>query len=250
MTAIPIPIAAVLSKRFERIVVFSGAGMSAESGIATFRCASDGLWARFNPAELATPGAWRAQRNTVWAWYEWRRAQVLAATPNPGHRAVARLQQAGIAQVVTQNVDDLHERAGAQEVVHLHGSLMHGRCTACHRPQALGNPPPMAPEMEPPRCTHCGGYIRPAVVWFGESLPEAAMVEASRRIASADLLLIVGTSGVVQPAAGMVRLAPADCVVVEINPAADSSGSGGTRLNWAAPAGEALPLLADRVLAS
>lgn len=249
MSHLPEFISAALTEPFQHIVVFSGAGMSAESGIATFRGAQESLWSRFKPAELATPGAWRAQRNTVWAWYEWRRAQVLAASPNPGHRAVARLQQAGIAQVVTQNVDDLHERAGAKDVVHLHGSLMHGRCTACSRPQALGDPPPTASELEPPRCDHCGGYIRPAVVWFGESLPEAAVNEAARRIAQADLLLIVGTSGVVQPAAGMVRLAPSDCVVIDINPAADASSRSGNRLNWAAPAGEALPLLADHLLA-
>ena len=249
MTTLPASITVALAKRFERIVVFSGAGMSAESGIATFRGAQDGLWSRFKPAELATPGAWRARRNTVWAWYEARRAQVLAAEPNPGHRAVARLQLAGRAQVVTQNVDDLHERAGAEDVVHLHGSLMHGRCTACHRPQALSDPSAPAEELVPPRCEHCGGFIRPAMVWFGESLSEAAVDEASRRIASADLLLVVGTSGVVQPAAGLVRLAKPDCVVLEINPAAAEVPQGATRLSWAATAGEALPLLTEHLLA-
>jgi NAD-dependent deacetylase len=238
----------VLERRFERIVVFSGAGMSAESGIATFRGAQDGLWSKFKPAELATPGAWRANRNTVWAWYEWRRAQVLQASPNPGHLAVAKLQQAGLASVVTQNVDDLHERAGAQDVVHLHGSLMHGRCTACHRPQALAAPVELKSEMEPPRCTDCGRFIRPAVVWFGEALPTDAFDEATRRIHEADLLLVIGTSGVVQPAASLVNQAPDDCVVLEINPGSNGAFTG-RKLGWPAPAGQALPVLTARLLA-
>lgn len=246
---LPPEVDAALAGRFERIVVFSGAGMSAESGIATFRGAQDGLWSRFRPAELATPGAWRARRDVVWAWYEWRRAQVLAASPNLGHLAVARLQQAGLAGVVTQNVDDLHERAGAQDVVHLHGSLMHGRCAACHRAQSLPPPTQLAPEMQPPRCAHCGGWIRPAVVWFGESLPQDAFDEAARRIARADLLLVVGTSGVVQPAAGLVEHAAASCVILEINPAAAAAASPGQRrIAWPAPAGAALRLLAQRFL--
>jgi NAD-dependent deacetylase len=244
---IPDSIASVLQRPFERIVVFSGAGMSAESGIATFRGAQDGLWARFNPAELATPSAWRTQRETVWAWYEARRAKVLAAEPNTGHRAVARLQQAGLATVVTQNVDDLHERAGAENVIHLHGSIMRGRCTACARPLALMAPEPETLQRTPPRCTHCGGWIRPAVVWFGESLPEDAVDEATRRISRADLLLVIGTSGAVQPAASLVNLAPKDCVVLEINPAADGNQAG-RRWTWSAPAGQALPLLSDLLM--
>jgi NAD-dependent deacetylase len=235
------------SKPFKRIVVFSGAGISAESGIATFRGAQDGLWARFNPADLATPEAWDARRSTVWAWYEWRRSQVIAAKPNPGHIAAAELQQASIASVVTQNVDDLHERAGANDVVHLHGTIMQGRCSACSKPHKLSEPAPLALESEPPRCVHCGGWVRPSVVWFGEALPTPAIDEARARIARADLLLVVGTSGVVQPAAGLVRLVRSDCAVLEINPASNNQFQG-RRWSWAAPAGRALPLLAQRLL--
>jgi NAD-dependent deacetylase len=227
MTSEPIPhempeaLRLLLDRRFERIVVFSGAGMSADSGIPTFRSGSNGLWGEFDPQQLATPEAWRRDRDTVWGWYEWRRGQVMAAPPNPGHLAVARMQQALGARVVTQNVDDLHERAGVEGALHLHGSLFAARCDRCGAPHELADPPPEAQRrLKPPACEHCAnGSIRPGVVWFGEGLDDDVVNAAAGLIAACDLLLIVGTSGVVYPAAGMVRLAPQGAVIVEINPA-------------------------------
>lgn len=237
-----------LSRRFGRIVVFSGAGMSADSGIPTFRSGDQGLWQAFDPAKLATPAGWHADPALVWGWYEWRRAQVAAAMPNPGHLAVARLQDALGARVVTQNVDDLHERAGVDGVLHLHGSLSTPRCSQCGDPHP---PPPVveAPRRrrEPPGCAGCGGRVRPGVVWFGEPLDQAVLAEAARRIAACDLLLVVGTSGVVQPAASLVDLAPSGAVVVEVNP--EPPGPGRRPLHHlATTAAHGLPLLAAWLL--
>lgn len=236
----------LLTRRFERIVVFSGAGMSADSGIPTFRSGSNGLWGEFDPQQLATPEAWRRDKETVWGWYEWRRGQVMAAQPNPGHLAVARLQREHGAQVVTQNVDDLHERAGVEGALHLHGSLFASRCDRCGARQALADPPPEAQRrLMPPACEHCKvGSIRPGVVWFGEELDESVVNAAANRIAECDLLLIVGTSGVVYPAAGMVRLAPKNAVIIEINP---QSGEVATKVayRWQTTAAMGLPALAQ-----
>ncbi len=216
-----------MHRRFERIVVFSGAGISADSGIPTFRSGHNGLWNEFDPQQLATPDAWRRDKAVVWGWYEWRRALVMTAQPNPGHLAVAQLQRDFGANVVTQNVDDLHERADATGVLRLHGSLFAARCVACGAPHELGAPPANAERQSmPPRCTRCGGYVRPGVVWFGESLPEAAVAQATRLMRRCDLLLlVVGTSGVVYPAAGMVNLVPPEALVVEINPQATQRSS-------------------------
>jgi len=206
---------------FHRIVVFSGAGMSADSGIPTFRSGSNGLWQEFDPQDLATPQAWRRDKETVWGWYEWRRGLVANAQPNPGHYAVAQLERDFGACVVTQNVDDLHERAGVTGAMHLHGSLFAARCFACGWPHELGTPPPTAHRrLMPPICWKCGGYVRPGVVWFGEPLAEAVVRQASALMRQCDLLLVVGTSGVVHPAAGMVSLAPSGALVIEINPQA------------------------------
>src|SRR5690606_31403572 len=130
--ALPTPLADLLSsRRFERIVVFSGAGLSEDSGSPTFRSGSNGLWSEFDPQELATPQAWRRDKALVWGWYEWRRGLVMAAQPHPSHLAVTGLQERFGATVVTQNVDHLHERAGVTDVLHLHGSLFTARCAAC-----------------------------------------------------------------------------------------------------------------------
>ena len=236
---------AALSRPFKRIVVFSGAGMSADSGIPTFRSGSNGLWHEFDPQDLATPAAYRRDKETVWGWYEWRRELVMNARPNAGHLAVARLQRDFGAAVVTQNVDDLHERAGAEGVLHLHGSLFAPRCFACARPfDGLGEPPAEPQRrLAPPRCAHCGGYVRPGVVWFGEPLDAATWRESERLISECDLLLVVGTSGVVYPAAGLVESAPGSALVVSINPApSDASGRIDYRLQATAAAG--LPLIA------
>ncbi|MFA7505614.1 MAG: NAD-dependent deacylase [Burkholderiaceae bacterium] len=242
---IPTHLADLLStRRFERIVVFSGAGMSEDSGIPTFRSGSNGLWSEFDPQELATPEAWRRDRELVWGWYEWRRGLVMAAQPHPGHLAVAQLQQRFGATVVTQNVDNLHERAGVADVLHLHGSLFAMRCAACSAPYIPANPSPTTPErrLPPPRCSRCAGHVRPGVVWFGEGLDQDVVDAACKLIAACDLLLIIGTSGVVYPAAGLVGLAPDDALVIEINPQpGEVAAKVGFR--WQATAAEALPAL-------
>lgn len=202
--------AADLINRAQRVVIFTGAGVSAESGIPTFRDALTGLWERFDPRRLATPEAFGDDPALVWGWYEWRRAAVERVEPNAGHRALAEIERrAPECAVVTQNVDDLHERAGSKQPIHLHGSLFAPRCSACGRPATL---PERAPAVEgpvdPPPCDHCGAPIRPGVVWFGEALPADAFEAAVAAAANCDVLLTVGTSGVVFPAAEIPRSRP------------------------------------------
>ena len=204
------------------IVILTGAGMSAESGIPTFRQTPRGLWAECSPERLATPEAWQADPALVWGWYLWRMALVRAAAPNAGHAALAMAAKTRAIRIVTQNVDDLHERAGSDDVLHLHGSLLAHRCFACARPHTEVSIPDSATtpmRVDPPRCVHCGGRIRPGVVWFGENLPEAAFTKAVASAAACDLMLVVGTSGIVHPAAGLPAVAKeAGAAVVEINP--------------------------------
>ncbi|WP_394559374.1 NAD-dependent deacylase [Aquipseudomonas alcaligenes] len=206
------------------LLVFTGAGVSAESGIPTFRDALTGLWARFDATRLATPEAFAADPELVWGWYEWRRQRVLCAAPNPAHRAIAELaRRVPRLTLVTQNVDDLHERAGSIEVIHLHGSLQAPRCFVCAAPYAgLSNEldePEEGRRLAPPRCEHCAGPMRPGVVWFGESLPQAALQQAFDAAAQCDLLLSIGTSGQVYPAAQVPQIAvQAGATVVHINP--------------------------------
>ncbi|MFC2972060.1 NAD-dependent deacetylase [Azotobacter bryophylli] len=233
------------------VVVFTGAGVSAESGIPTFRDALTGLWERFDPAELATADAFRRDPALVWGWYEWRRRKALQAQPNPAHRAIAELARwVPKLTLVTQNVDDLHERAGSRDVLHLHGSLSAPRCFACARPYRQALPVPDVPEVgariEPPRCPHCNGKIRPGVVWFGEALPEKALREAFAAARDCDLLLSVGTSGVVQPAAQIPLIAQENgATVLHINP--QPVLLGGERVfGLVGKAGEILPDLLRR----
>lgn len=212
-----------LMRSARHVAVLTGAGVSAESGIATFREPLSGLWQRFDPAQLASALAFRRNPALVWGWYEWRRMKVMAAQPNPAHWAIARLvEHVPQLTVVTQNVDDLHERAGSPDVIHLHGSLQHPRCFACARayrePIGVPQEPEEGRELEPPRCQHCGGRIRPGVVWFGESLPAAALKQAFAAASGCDLLLAVGTSGVVYPAAELPEVAlKSGAYVVHIN---------------------------------
>lgn len=233
------------------VTVFTGAGISAESGIATFRDRNVGLWQRFDPAELATPGAFLKDPALVWGWYEGRRLGVAAAQPNAGHLAIAELS-ARVPQlsVVTQNVDDLHERAGSAEVIHLHGSLFTPRCFDCAAPYsgALCETSPDG-AVEPPRCDECGGSIRPGVVWFGESLPEQAISDAYAAIQTSDVFISIGTSGQVQPAASFYKLALlAGAKVVHVNlEQTVALGAGEFFLHGAA--GEVLPLLLEAAFA-
>jgi NAD-dependent deacetylase len=233
------------------IVVLTGAGMSAESGVPTFRDALQGLWARFDPEQLATEAAWRADRESVWAWYEWRRSQVLRAQPHAGHRALAAMARARRVTIVTQNVDDLHERAGSAGVIHVHGSLFAPHCDHCGAPGELedaplpdtaGEPPA---RLAPPRCAHCAdGHLRPGVVWFGEALPPQAWSQATHAVERADLLLVVGTSGLVHPAAGLPDRARArGAFVAEINPL-ETPISPLASVSWRAGAAAGLAALA------
>lgn len=207
------------------VVVLSGAGMSAESGIATFRGSDDSLWSKFDPAQLASADAWHADPALVWGWYLWRMAQVRRAEPHPGYHALATLQQRLTnLRIVTQNVDDLHERAAVRDVIHLHGELFAHRCFTCARPHgeieipdAIANAPDL--RVEPPRCRHCGGHIRPGVVWFGEWLSSEVWLQAETIARACDLMLVVGTSGVVYPATALPGIAKSmGATIVEINP--------------------------------
>ncbi len=236
------------------VVVFTGAGVSAESGIPTFRDALGALWERFDPAELATPQAFCRDPALVWGWYEWRRMTVLQAQPNAAHRAIVELaRRVPRLTVITQNVDDLHERAGSVQVIHLHGSLHTPRCFACARPYVDLADAPVEPEegrrIEPPRCQHCNGQVRPGVVWFGESLPEAALRQAFAAACNCDCLLSIGTSGVVQPAARIPQLAlEHGATVVHINPQSVASRNG-WETSLIGPAGELLPALLRQAFA-
>lgn len=218
------------------ILVLTGAGISAESGVPTFRGAG-GLWREHRPEDLATPEAFARDPDLVWEWYEWRRARVAAAAPNPGHHALVRLEGSGRPfTLVTQNVDGLHERAGSRDVVRLHGSLWTVRCTRCGAERDDRRVP--LPE-RPPRCA-CGGLERPGVVWFGEPLPAEALERAIAAAGSCDVLLVVGTSAVVWPAAGLVPHAfAAGARVVEVNP--EPSAISGQVLALRGPAGAVLP---------
>lgn len=215
---------AQLLREARHIVIFTGAGVSAESGILTFRDALTGLWERFDPEELATADAFRRNPDLVWGWYEWRRMRVMRAMPNAAHKVITTLERTvETLTLVTQNVDDLHERAGSSAPIHLHGSLFAPRCFACARPAKVSFSVPDASEdgcpLSPPKCEHCGGRVRPGVVWFGEMLPERALKQAFDAARSCDVLLSIGTSSVVYPAADIPREARRHgATVVEVNP--------------------------------
>ena len=229
------------------LVVLSGAGMSAESGVPTFRDARTGLWERYDPTALATPEAWDDDAATVWAWYRWREHLVSAARPNAGHVAVARAEAHREVVVVTQNVDDLHERAGSAVVHHLHGSLFAHRCDRCGAPVEVGPAPEeMSARLDPPGCPRCGGHARPGVVWFGEMLPAGPWEAAVAAIEAAAAVLVVGTSGLVHPAASLPGLAARrGTPVVEVNPGDPAFGREGS-LHLRATAAVALPALLAR----
>ena len=212
-------------KSAKRVVVFTGAGVSQESGIPTFRDALTGLWRQFDPQELATPQAYFRQPNLVWGWYEWRRAKALRCRPNPAHLAISAMaRQIPDLILVTQNVDALHEAAGSQDVIHLHGSLHHPRCAQCgclHTlPPGIPDEPEHGRRIDPPKCVGCGGRVRPGVVWFGEDLPVDALGKARSMARSCEVLLSIGTSSLVYPAALLPReAAEKGACVVQVNPA-------------------------------
>lgn len=201
-------IRAIRSARPRRVVFFTGAGVSADSGVPTFR-GPGGLWRNHQPEDLATPEAFRRDPKLVWEWYEWRRGLIREAKPNAAHEAVARL---GDAVVITQNVDSLHRLAGSQDVLELHGNIFRVRCTREHRTHIRYE----SFADVPPQCT-CGALLRPDVVWFGEQLPQHEVARALDAMDAADLLVVIGTSGVVHPAAGFVNRFKGG-LSIEINP--------------------------------
>jgi NAD-dependent deacetylase len=236
------------------VVVFTGAGVSAESGIPTFRDRQTGLWRHFDAQALATPEAFQRDPALVWGWYEWRRSNVAACGPNAAHRAIAVLaQRVPRMTLITQNVDDLHERAGSPQVLHLHGRLCSPYCSACGRPHAvpLSMSGPAKPSgegrLEPPPCAHCGGRVRPGVVWFGEPLPRQPWEQALDAAHGCDAFLCVGTSSVVEPAAGLTRAAiAAGAATIQVN--IDSTWLDAlVTVNLRGPAASMLPALISEV---
>jgi NAD-dependent deacetylase len=206
-----------------KLVVFTGAGVSKESGIPTFREPETGIWAQYDPMELATPEAYLRHPALVWTWYEHRFGTTSAAAPNPGHVAIADLETIlSRVTVITQNIDGLHQRAGSSDVIELHGSMhkfkcLHGKHTG------YGFADFAQQEEKPPHCPVCGDPLRPDVVWFGEPLPADAIDRAQDLCAGCDVMLVVGTSGVVFPAAAMPLLAArAGATVIDVNPEDDT----------------------------
>jgi len=232
----------------KRVAVLTGAGISAESGVPTFRDALTGLWARFRPEELATPEAFARDPALVWRWYRMRRDMVRAAEPNAGHRALVELpRHVPRFTLITQNVDALHRRAGSTDVVELHGDITRARCAgACPRDTSLLHESEWTERDDgPPLCSRCSAAsLRPDVVWFGEMLPPAALERATAEAGACDLFLSVGTSNVVEPAASLPWLAArAGAAVVVVNPDMAGQRSGANIHHLAGPAGTILPQL-------
>jgi NAD-dependent deacetylase len=236
--------AAGLLRTADRVAVLTGAGISAESGVPTFRDAG-GLWEGHRVEEVATPSAFARHPELVWRFYNARRAALRAVRPNPGHHALAALEERlgpGRFTLITQNVDGLHRAAGSRHVLEIHGSLARVRCTGCgaveHRPgEALD---------DLPRCPSCGELLRPDVVWFEEMLPENVWNEALAAASSCRCFLVVGTSAVVYPAAGLVGLARGrGCPVVEVN-LQPTAVSHRVDVSLYGPAGQILPRLVER----
>lgn len=203
-------------QRAQRVVTLTGSGISAESGVPTFRDAQTGLWSEFRPEELATAEAFLRDPQLVWDWYAWRRELVAQAEPNDGHRALVEIEaRVPHFMLVTQNVDGLHERAGSRQLIELHGNIER---TKCFDENVRVEVHPKK-DARPPRCSRCGAYLRPDVVWFNEELPREALDAAFEASRSCDLFLSVGTSTLVEPAASLPFAAlGAGAVVVEINP--------------------------------
>ena len=221
------------------VTVLTGAGISAESGVPTFRDAQTGLWAKYDPQELASPYAFQQNPKLVWDWYQWRRELVGAAKPNPGHYALAELEKhVPEFTLITQNVDGLHEQAGNQNIIELHGNITKTKCYDNDHPITSWKD-----DHVPPHCPECGSLLRPDVVWFGESLPAMALYTAVNKSKTCDLFLSIGTSSVVQPAASLpVEAIQNRIPTVEINPQATPL-TPHMSYALAGPSGEILPQL-------
>ncbi|WP_394213596.1 NAD-dependent deacylase [Psychrobacter piscatorii] len=253
-----VKLAATLLASKERICVLTGAGISAESGIPTFRDKQTGLWENYRAEDLATPEAFTRDPKLVWSWYQWRRQMVADKAPNPAHHALAQWQyhaQTSDQQVtlITQNVDDLHEQAGSS-VTHLHGHLWRDRCGQCEIPYpeqsraAYIKQDAIRLDDKLITCPHCDGYIRPDIVWFGEALPVQAWQAAEEAAANCDVFISIGTSSLVYPAAGLSQLAKQNgAQVIEINP--DPTPNTIVDITLIEKAGVVLPLLIEEITA-
>lgn len=235
----------------QSLVILTGAGVSAESGIPTFRDLVTGVWQNFDAQKLASADGFVADPALVWSFYEWCRDKVSKIEPNPAHHAIASLvSKIPNLSVITQNVDDLHERAGNNGVIHLHGRLNHSRCFRCNEPHAdlennAAKKSPLDRDqiIDPPHCRKCGGLIRPDVIWFGEALPQNEYNLSEVLCMEADLLLIIGTSGLVYPAANLPYLAKqAGARIAQINYEVNEFESIAD-FNLYGKAGKLLPLL-------
>jgi NAD-dependent deacetylase len=228
------------------VAVLTGAGVSRESGLSTFRDAQDGLWEQYDPMQLATAEAYLRNPPLVWQWYEYRFGRARDAQPNPGHQAIAALEQLfPQVAVVTQNIDGLHQRAGSTDVIELHGSIHRYRCIQGHTGFTQAD---FAAQAErPPLCPRCQALLRPEVVWFGEMLPQDALERAYRLSEVCDAMLVVGTSGEVQPAASLPYFASARrAVVVDVNPQRDRIAALAD-IYLPGPGGEVLPKLVEAI---
>jgi NAD-dependent deacetylase len=223
------------------VCVLTGAGVSAESGVPTFRDAQTGLWAKFRPEDLATPEAFDRDPKRIWEWYEWRRELVRRVEPNAGHRALVALERTvPRLTLVTQNVDGLHQRAGSPGVLEYHGNILRDRCTV---EQIVAERSEDTRRTGLPRCAACGGLLRPDVVWFGEAIPAGPMTLAAAAAEDCDVFLSVGTSSLVYPAAGLAEVAlRRRATLIEINPNATDL-SPHADLVLAGPSGQVLPAL-------
>jgi NAD-dependent deacetylase len=208
--------AAATLRTARSVCVLTGSGISAESGIPTFRDAQTGLWARFRPEQLASPDAFERDPRLVWQWYEWRRELVRKAEPNAGHRALVELAgRVPNFALITQNVDGLHQRAGSKGVIEYHGNILRDRCVSGGVCPAT----PRALRDGLPYCGQCGSLLRPDVVWFGEAIPADAEIAANRAARTCDVFVAIGTSAVVYPAAGLAAYARANGArIIEVNP--------------------------------
>lgn len=230
-------------KEAEHLLFFTGAGISAESGIPTFR-GEEGLWKKFKPEELANFDAFLRNPDIVWEWYQYRRKIVDEAGPNPGHTSIAELQKYfPKVTVVTQNVDNLHRRAGSETVYELHGNIERNYCVQCKKPWEEEK---FEFTDKVPAC-ECGGNIRPDVVWFGEMLPQDQFAKSEEAAAECDVIFVIGTSGVVYPAAYIPHTARQNGkFMVEIN-VTQTDLTGVADISYQGKSGEILPIIVDKI---
>jgi len=235
-------IAKLLSAK--KIVILTGAGVSAESGVPTFREAQTGLWANYKPEDLATPQAFKKDPEMIWSWYQWRRQLIAKVKPNPGHLAITAMQQAlNHVSIITQNVDGLHQTAGSRDVIEFHGNIATNKCSTCHYSEINYD----NETKEIPKCPSCNELLRPGVVWFGEAIPENASRASIALCEQADVFFSIGTSSLVYPAAGLVDICKQNhACIIEVNPnATPLTSSADIVISQAS--GKCLPLLIEAI---